>query len=266
MKEALGLALLARYSKRSLGHFYILNSSSEDYLKQWAKDFFLSVLYDQNKDRTQNERRFNQGHPDLLWLTPVDDQYKIENKDFDPLFQAMAHKPLELPWKFIFVEKPQTIGSSYANKLLKTLEEPTDRCTIFFLNAGSAPLLSTVESRAIKLIITPDDLKTEIIANPSEKLSDFMQRWTKEYPEFFDDQIQFSEQLPKLAGELSQLSKGKYDIETILIKGVLKWSLINIDNPQTIEQILVASKHYQHSKAFNSSINERIFSLVTSLA
>ncbi|PIP90351.1 MAG: hypothetical protein COW01_02780 [Bdellovibrionales bacterium CG12_big_fil_rev_8_21_14_0_65_38_15] len=266
MKELLGQALLARYSKRSLGHFYILNSSSEDYLKQWSKDFVLSVLFDQNKDANQNERRFNQGHPDLLWLTPEEDHYKIENKDFDPLFQAMAHKPLELPWKFIFVEKPQTIGSSYANKLLKTLEEPTDHCTIFFLNAGATPLLSTVESRAIKLNLNPPEPVEELTAKPKESLADFMQRWTAQYPNNFDADLEFSNQLPKLAGELSLLSKGKYENEAIVIQGLLNWSLVNIENPKTIEEILDASKHHQHSKAFNSSINERIFSLVTTLS
>lgn len=266
MKDLLGQALFARFSKRSLGHFYILNSSSEEYLKQWAKDFVLSVLFDQNKDKLQNERRFNQGHPDLLWLTPEDDQYKIENKDFDPLFQAMAHRPLELPWKFIFVEKPQTIGSSYANKLLKTLEEPTDNCTIFFLNAGSTPLLSTVESRAIKLNLNPENPNEELIAKPKESLAEFMQRWTTHYPNNFDADLVFSNQLPKLASELSLLSKSKYENEALLIQGLLNWSLVNIENPKTIEQILDASKHHQHSKAFNNSINERIFSLVTTLS
>lgn len=266
MKDVLGQALLTRYSKRSLGHFYILNSSNEEFLKQWSKDFVLNVLFDQNKDKEQNERRFIQGHPDLLWLTPLEDQYKIENKDFDPLFQAMAHKPLELPWKFIFVEKPQTIASTYANKLLKTLEEPTDRCTIFFLNTGSTPLLSTVESRAIKLIINPENDDQQINAKPNESLAEFLKRWTNAYPELFEDDLEFSTTLTQLATQLSTMSKGKYNIESNLVQAVLNWSLVNTNDPFTIEHILDASKHHQHSKAFNSSINERIFSLVTALS
>jgi len=93
-----------------------------------------------------------------------------------------------------------------------------------------------------------------------------MQRWTAQYPNNFDADLEFSNQLPKLAGELSLLSKGKYENEAIVIQGLLNWSLVNIENPKTIEEILDASKHHQHSKAFNSSINERIFSLVTTLS
>ncbi len=265
MNDPLQTSLLARYRNRTLGHFYILNSESQEYAIDWAKQFCLSILEDHQADLDRNKRRLSQGHPDILWLAPQDEIYKIENKDFDPLFQAMAHKPLELPWKFIFVEKPQTIGTSYANKLLKTLEEPTEACTIFFLSTGSRPLLSTIESRAIKLRLLEEKNDQSPVPKIEEALHDFLQRWMNHFPDLFEADNQLPTSLPALASEMALLCKGKGQIEATLVRGLLTWSVHNIQSPEVMDSLLTASKHQQKAKIFNSSINERIFSLVTSI-
>ena len=266
MNDPLLSSLVARYRNRTLGHFYILNSDSAEFSNEWAQSFCLKVLADQEANLEKNKRRLTQGHPDILWVAPEDEIYKIENKDFDPLFQAMAHRPLELAWRFIFVEKPQTIGNSYANKLLKTLEEPAEACTIFFLNTGSRPLLSTIESRAIKLRLLQEKVNSNPTPNQDEPLNQYLSRWMNHFSDLYDQDQKLSSQLPALASELALLCKGKSQNEANLVEGILTWSASHTHDPKVIEDLLSASKHQQQAKVFNSSINERFFSLVTSLS
>lgn len=263
--DVLKNSLLARYRKRQLAHFYLLQSSDETQLKNWARDFIVSVLSDEGQARTDSERRLDQGHPDILWLTPQENAYKIQNGDFDPLFQAMAHKPLEIPWRFIVVEKPETIGDVYANKLLKTLEEPAEACTIIFLHRATHSLMQTIESRAIKLRLPSSDKTTLPQPKNDQPLGDFIKDWGQSFSELYESALELPSTGAPLITELAALSRSRPDIEENLVLAITTWAHHNITNAQTLEKVLNASKHSLLSRTVNNGPAERFMTLISSV-
>tara|TARA_R110000868_G_scaffold248282_4_gene504662 strand:+ start:2035 stop:2856 length:822 start_codon:yes stop_codon:yes gene_type:complete len=262
MSDLLENSLLKRYRLRSLAHFYILNASEEEILTKWTTNFLLKVLADDGASIEVCKRRLEQGHPDILWLSPSDGNYKIENKDFDPLFQAMAHRPLELPWRFIIVDKPQCIGDAYANKLLKTLEEPSDFCTIIFLQTGSNSLMQTIESRGIKLKLQENHNRKLPTPAADQSLSQFLGAWSESYPELYDSPLELSEKTAALAGELATIVKSKSYLEANMVTGILTWAQYNIADSSILEEIIDSTHHGHISKIYNNSSAERFFSLI----
>lgn len=263
--DVLKNSLLARYRQRQLAHFYLLQASDETQLKSWARDFIISVLSDEGQARTDSERRLDQGHPDILWLTPQENAYKVQNGDFDPLFQAMAHRPLEIPWRFIVVEKPETIGDVYANKLLKTLEEPAEACTIIFLHRATHSLMQTIESRAIKLRLPPTEKAQLPRPKENQALGDFIAEWSLSFTELYETALELPNAGAQLISELAALSRSRPDVEENLVLAITTWAHHNISNAQTLAKVLNASKHSLLSRTVNNGPAERFMTLISSV-
>lgn len=264
--DILSTSLLERYRLRTLAHFYLLQAREETQLIEWAKNFLLKVLSDEGANLKDCERRLTQGHPDILWLTPSENSYKVDNKDFDPLFLAMAHKPLELPWRFIIVEKPETIGDVYANKLLKTLEEPNPACTIIFLHSDARPLMATIESRAIKLRLQDEQQRQIPEVQKEQSLTAYLQAWSAAFPEYYEQSLELPETPAALANELSTLSRKEPKIEANLVTGILTWAQATISDVEVLENIIQSNKHHGQSTIFHNSSAERFFNLVHALS
>lgn len=264
MLDALSKSLLARYRQRQLGHFYILRASDGSQLNQWMHEFLVSVLSDEGRSRADSNGRLERGHPDILWLKPLDQSYKIENGDFDPLFQTMAHRPLELPWRFIIIEKPDSISDVYANKLLKTLEEPSPATSIIFLHDAARPLMATIESRGIKISL-PQLSATQPHLKVGLELADFLQQWCAGFPDYYDEQQNFSSDNNKIASELSSLAKSKAWIEENLVNGLLNWAQQNVKEAAVLDNIIQQTKHANSSRQLHNSVHERFHTLVHSI-
>ena len=73
----------------------------------------------------------------------------------EELIRGQYFHPMELPRKLFVVTDAHKIRQDYASKLLKTLEEPHPRSSIFFLNPHSHAMLPTIESRSILLRLPP---------------------------------------------------------------------------------------------------------------
>lgn len=262
----LSKVLLERFRRRSLAHFYLLSHENENFLNEWMQDFLISVLCQEGRDYTSAKRVLEQGHSDILWLKPKEDSYKVENEDFDPLFSAMAHRPLQLPWRFIVVEKPHLIGDVYANKLLKTLEEPNDACTIIFLHSTSKPLMKTVESRAIKLRLPSSGKKFDNNQIKSENLSEYLMQWSLAYPEFYENGLELPKNTYELASELSTMCRGKgHLVEENLMSGILAWASEHVDSASKLAAALDSCNHARLSRAVNNSSAERFATLLHTL-
>ncbi len=262
--DVLSKSLLARFRRRELGHFYILQARQSAHLASWMNEFLIAVLSDDGTSATHALGRLERGHPDVLWLKPQDDSYKVENGDFDPLFQTMAHRPLELPWRFIVVEKPETISDVYANKLLKTLEEPCDSCSIIFLLEQGRTLMSTIESRAIKLTLAQE--KGALLGSaPAADLAQFLTSWCASYPQYFDEGLEFAQDRAALASELASLARSKPKVEENLFTALQLWAQENVTKPQVLESVLEALKHADFSRRLNNSCHERFYTLIHSM-
>lgn len=262
--DILSKSLIERFRRRELGHFYILQGRHTPVLKDWMNELLLAILCDDGMPRAQAQGRLERGHPDILWLTPQEHAYKIENADFDPLFQAMAHRPLELPWRFIVVEKPETISEVYANKLLKTLEEPNPACTIIFLQEQGRSLLATIESRAIKLTLPQQ--QTHMPGGHTEQaLHLFLAHWCQQYPDLYEGDLAFPAEPAALASELAALARSNAPVEENLFTAISVWTSQHIAKAQVLDRVLQAIKHANFSRRLNNSCHERFYTLIQSL-
>ena len=145
--------LLRNWDNGRAANFYIICSSSKQSLSDWMECFCIRFLSRHlNLSQKAAQRRFQQGHPDLLCLSPPEDGfYKMEERHLEELVRGQLFHPMELPRKIFIVADVHKIRHDYASKLLKTLEEPHLLSSIFFLNPHSQPILPTIESRSILL-------------------------------------------------------------------------------------------------------------------
>tara|TARA_Y100000780_G_C13696001_1_gene422540 strand:- start:38494 stop:39405 length:912 start_codon:yes stop_codon:yes gene_type:complete len=192
--------LLRLYKNQRLAPFYIIRgplSSNYCPLLEWAHEFSNLLLQQANGLSPQEASdKVKLGHSDLLFITkeieseggseknkgrakPLQDHkaYKVDDPHMNSYFKAVQYGPMELEQKFIFVDKGQLISEYFANKWLKTLEEPTANVTTLFLVENQVPLLNTIESRAITLRVQSEDLnETYPIPEEHEDFSTFLKK------------------------------------------------------------------------------------------
>ena len=160
--ESIQDILLRHWNNHRAANFYIVCSRSHQFLSHWMETFCTRFLAQHlNLSSASAQRRFTQGHPDLLYLEPPKDgHYKMEEKHLEGLIRGQYFHPMELPRKIFVVADAHKIRQDYASKLLKTLEEPHPLSSIFFLNPNARPMLPTIESRSILLRLpTPPEKK-----------------------------------------------------------------------------------------------------------
>ena len=165
--EAIQNIILNNWNKQRAANFYIICSRSHSFLSNWMEHFctrFLSQHLHLSPDMAQ--KRFQSGHPDLLWLSPPPKgHYKMEEKHLEELIRGQYFHPMELPRKLFIVADTHKIRQDYASKLLKTLEEPHPLSSIFFLNPGTHPMLPTIESRSILLRLPTPSSETDELSS-----------------------------------------------------------------------------------------------------
>ena len=123
-------------------------------LNGWSHHFISSVLAkNENIDIKKAKHKLDLGHPDILIIEKdkKNKEYHVDNPAIEEMFRHQSFTPTHLNRHFIIFKESQLISTSLANKLLKILEEPQKNTSIFFLNDGQRPMLSTIESRAITL-------------------------------------------------------------------------------------------------------------------
>lgn len=138
-----------------IGHFYLLSASnvleSPTPLSDWVFSLLADVLSDSKKTFTK-ENVLN--HEDLLVIDKeTDDNSLYKINDFNEMFSFLNYNATRFNRKFIVINHADKFSISVANKLLKTLEEPPIKATIFLLNPLKTSLLDTIKSRSISLSI-----------------------------------------------------------------------------------------------------------------
>ena len=101
----------------------------------------------------------------------LDDWYNtlgIENKqgliremDADDVVSSLSLKAYEGGWRMMVIWMAEKMNESFANKLLKTLEEPLPGTLIMLLCESDERLLPTIKSRVQTLIIESSERKEE---------------------------------------------------------------------------------------------------------
>ena len=147
--------LFKKFSNDDVGHFYLLTPgfvvNDKSYIRQWCLDLISTIMSD-DKKKFNSENVLN--HEDLLFIGKDEkDQTAYKLSDFTTLFSFLNYAASRYKRKIIIIDNAEKLSASVSNKLLKTLEEPPIKCTIFLLNSQKVALLDTVKSRAIKLTI-----------------------------------------------------------------------------------------------------------------
>jgi len=108
------------------------------------------------------------GHPDYRWIDRrPDDKGKIKQDIPVDAIRELNHffslKPALGGWRVGVIDSLDELNASGANALLKTLEEPPDRCLIVLVSHNSRPVLPTIRSRCRLLrlnVLKEEDTET----------------------------------------------------------------------------------------------------------
>ena len=217
--------ILERFRKRALPSFSIVVHREKQVLRRWAEDILNELA--------------PQGHPDISYISKENEEYyNADDGVLEELYRFTLYPPLELPWKWLFLEGPHLIPHGFGHKMLKTLEETLPNSSIFFLHYSGQKLLNTLESRAM-FIRLPNSLRED---SSLCKKDDF-----KACLEF-------------LAGRECLYQA----LEEIQVKGaassvqfLLNHYLNNFHRGYSYCKVLEAIKHFQDSKSHHNSFRER---------
>ena len=149
-----------------MAHFYILRTpplekNQHQALLNWTHSFFETIYKKISKAFDPK----NHDYADLLFINKEDRAKNYTNTDkvIEQSSHFSKYRPLELKRKFIILEDAHQLSKNHSNKLLKSLEEPPEFITYFFLCPQTSSLLDTIESRGLKITIPlENDLSEDI--------------------------------------------------------------------------------------------------------
>jgi len=110
-------------------------------------------------------------HPDLFRLQAEPDKQTISVDQVREMTAGLTLKPHIAGLKVLVVESAETMTTSAANALLKTLEEPTPNTYLFLLAERPGRLPATIRSRCQQLALHPPAHKASIAWLESDGLA-----------------------------------------------------------------------------------------------
>lgn len=122
---------------------------SEDFLAQWRELFLESPYFDLDDWSRKLGTENKQG------IIGVDESKSIIRK--------LSFKPYEAEFKIQVIFKPEKLHPSASNKLLKLIEEPTDKTIILLIAEDEEQLLKTITSRTQIIRVPP--IEQEVLTN-----------------------------------------------------------------------------------------------------
>lgn len=106
-------------------------------------------------------------HPDLRLVQPVDKEGEVDrlngtlrSEQAADIVHEVALRPFEGRYKIILIQDFQAANATFANKLLKTLEEPPDSVVLLLTATDRSLILPTILSRCQIFELRPLDIPT----------------------------------------------------------------------------------------------------------
>lgn len=209
-----------------LAHLVIFEPGSQDMQEEELESLVLTLMGSYaGLDQTQpNFLSRIQNHSDFLIIKKEDNKqssYVLE--ELEEIGPFLNHKALSLKAKLILIHDAHLLNDLVSNKLLKTFEEPPIPCFIFLLNPHTLKLLSTIESRAIKLMLPSTEDRSQ-----DERAKFYLEEMKKQnlanFLEFVQGKLDFKERnfYNYLLQELTNKSDKVEEIES-LIKVTKSW-------------------------------------------
>lgn len=136
-----------------LNHAYLFYSSDKLLNENIAMLFCYAVLCDNNLPcfECDNCRRIEIAkHPDLIMV----DKQAIQVDDIGEIVYNCQLKPVFSDKKIIFIKNAHLMNEASQNKLLKTLEEPSENVIFVLTTDQPDKLLTTIQSRLKKVYVS----------------------------------------------------------------------------------------------------------------
>lgn len=214
--------LAKKFNNGNAGHFYILEpNTTEDInsLPQWTLDLIAKIMSSKEENKKPFDKESILNHEDFLFIdNKTSTNYKLQ--DFSSLFSFFNYQATRYDRKIVLIDDADKISVAVANKLLKTLEEPPIKATIFLLNTNKVALLDTIKSRGIKLRVS--------LAKTYEELSPV------EGKSEISDLLEEIKQ-GKTLDEFILMYKSNKQKEVQMFKSLNDWVLHNCSNAKTIQ-------------------------------
>ena len=106
-------------------------------------------------------------HPDFRLVQPVDKEGEVDRarglirvEHANELVRAVAMRPMEGRYKIFLIQDVHAANDNFANKILKTLEEPSAHVILLLTADDRVNVLPTIVSRCQVLPLRPLDLTT----------------------------------------------------------------------------------------------------------
>jgi len=140
-----------------LGHAYLLAGPSGVGKRMAAVAFAKSLLCDAGgADSCPDCARIDAGrHPSVKLLARIEDKREITIDQVRELVRELTFRAVDAKPRLVLVDEAERLNEEAQNCLLKTLEEPPDRCVIVLATASPALLLTTIVSRCQTILFMP---------------------------------------------------------------------------------------------------------------
>lgn len=130
----------------------------------------------------------SKNHPDIHWVEPEGQSIKIEQ--IKNLQREFTYSSFESNQKVYIIKGADTLTLNAANRILKFLEEPTQRTTAILLTENSQSMIPTIRSRCQLIDLKPlhsKHLQEQLVASEmSEKDAVLMSALTNNIDEAID--------------------------------------------------------------------------------
>ncbi len=144
------------YSSLKLGgdisHAYLFFSADKEKNNQIALSFARSLVCNTNSScgKCPNCKQFlANSHPDVLIL----EQDSVKVDDVRAIIEKLSTKPISSNKKVFVILNAEVINETAQNKLLKSLEEPTESAVFILTTTKTDKLLPTILSRLKKVFV-----------------------------------------------------------------------------------------------------------------
>jgi hypothetical protein len=235
----------------------------EEYLNTWLTAFLTKYLSKiKNISQEHASSLLANTHPDIVLIKKPESgkKYTISNNDLSDFFSVQQYKNWELPTRIIAIERVDLIPETYANKMLKTLEEPTPGTITFLLNPLNKKCLRTIESRSISMRLkSPLKIKHQKIEKQN-KIQYLLNQFTEDSQkhDLLSDVLLKNKNTHKLAQALKEDHDFKDNLFRLLIDTQSKVS----DHFLTNEGFLKELNWFWHSSTYNGLEIERFYGLI----
>lgn len=262
--------MLENWKRDRLPHFTLVSANEsqknkEEFLKNWSLELLAAIWTAEGKKLSADWRvnpSFLQ-HPDISWIDIEGSAALVKSPEVIEWQAQLDYRPMELKYKWVIWPEAEKINVHLANKLLKTLEEPPEKTIVLFTTSEKAPMLPTIESRAIKIRL-PKQIDDELVHRPlpQESFLDYLSRLGADHGQKFCSELAPLIKVGELHETLEFLKKHKQESKQLLLT-VLDFERTRASNPQSLEALQKRLQWFQKSEVFHHGAAERWLTLLS---